>query len=348
MKRFSRTLKIVFKKLFKLYIIGAIILFIIFAATELIPNAGSLETFVMSMGVGILFSLFASFFIISFFLGPWISYYVMFKIGSDVVDTMEESECKSIDNNVYYRDIPQGYNPAIASLILNKWFEKKTDMTAMTLYLIKKGYLKKEGNDIVYTGKDMSDLPQSERYIVEGHANNNATFNYEGWKDIVVQEAKDKGYVESLGEFSKIEVTRKVQTYAFIIAACFIISSILGDEILGFVLFALLSMFVPFIIIIVIIFAFRRARIQVKLTQKGIEEQEKLVKLRKFLEDFSSLEKSNDEAVVLWEDYLIYAISLGVNTDIVEKSNMYKQLNYGTYTVNQQLAYDLARKYTSY
>ena len=44
--------------------------------------------------------------------------------------------------------------------------------------------------------------------------------------------------------------------------------------------------------------------------------------LKNYLEDFSIMEERNEEELVMWEYYLVYAVALGVNEtddDIIEK-----------------------------
>lgn len=43
-------------------------------------------------------------------------------------------------------------------------------------------------------------------------------------------------------------------------------------------------------------------------TQKGVEIQNKLAGLKNYIKDYSDLENRNIDEVILWEEYLIYAI----------------------------------------
>ena len=45
---------------------------------------------------------------------------------------------------------------------------------------------------------------------------------------------------------------------------------------------------------------------------------------KKYLEDYSMIEKQEEKSIVIWEKYLIYAISLGINKKIVRR---YAKLN---------------------
>ena len=47
------------------------------------------------------------------------------------------------------------------------------------------------------------------------------------------------------------------------------------------------------------------------------QEALKLAGLKKYLEDYSMLGEQEENAILIWERYLIYAISLGINKKIV-------------------------------
>lgn len=338
MKRFSKALVSTIKILLILYFILTIIISAVTFIPVLRGEVNISDELMLFYWIAILLS----FIMVTFFVAPFISWYLMIKLGNDVIDKMDGSEHKSLDNHVYYRDVPTNYNPAVASLILNKWFEKKTDITTMLLYFIKRLYLKKEGNEIIYTGKDTSDLTQSELYFVKSYSD--GSFVFETWRDFVIKEAKSMGYVENPVQISIEEFRLKTLKIAAIIFVSIIIAfNFIPDILLFVVLIPLIYILIPFGIIFLLILGYRRGQVNVKLTKKGIEEQEKLVKLRKYLTEFSSLQTSDDEAMVLWEDYLIYAVALGVNNSIVEKSIIYNKMNYGNFNINQKLAYEISQ-----
>ncbi len=339
MKRFSEALKKTVKIMLVIYLIITIIIsaFVFIPVVQLGTNATN-ELFVFYI-----IALLASFMMVTLFIGPFISWYLMIKLGNDVMDKIDGSEYKNLDNHVYFRDVPKDYNPAIASLILNKWVERNTDITTMLLYFIKRGYLKKDENNLVYTGKDLSDLSSSEKYFIENYSNGN--FVFEAWRNFVVQEAKDMGYVENPIEITEEQFKAKYSRVGIItFIVIMILFNFIPNILMSLIIVPLFFLLVPFGIIFLLILGYRRGQVNVKLTKKGIEEQEKLVKLRKYLTEFSSLETSDDEAIVLWEDYLIYAVALGVNSSIVENSKIYNKMNNGEFSINQRIAYELSQR----
>ena len=62
-------------------------------------------------------------------------------------------------------------------------------------------------------------------------------------------------------------------------------------------------------------------------TEKGNEIVEKIAGLKKFIKEFSLLSQREKEEVVLWEDFLTYAVLLEENEKIVKDIFSYKNLN---------------------
>ena len=64
-------------------------------------------------------------------------------------------------------------------------------------------------------------------------------------------------------------------------------------------------------------------------TQKGYELYTKVVGLKNYIKDYSNLSESELKEIVIWEDYLIYAIILN-NTSKLNKEAMdyYKKICY--------------------
>lgn len=56
-----------------------------------------------------------------------------------------------------------------------------------------------------------------------------------------------------------------------------------------------------------------------KRTQKGVDIVNKSYALKNYLKDFSIINEKNEEELILWEYYLVYAVALGVNEKIDDK-----------------------------
>lgn len=90
------------------------------------------------------------------------------------------------------------------------------------------------------------------------------------------------------------------------------------------IVFSLFFTFVAFIIpiIILIINAFMCGKIAKKLnvlTQKGVDLQEQWKGLKKFMEDFSRLDKREVPELIIWEKYLVYATAFGIADKVIKQ-----------------------------
>jgi uncharacterized membrane protein len=56
-----------------------------------------------------------------------------------------------------------------------------------------------------------------------------------------------------------------------------------------------------------------------KRTRYGNEQKAKWTAFRNFLKDFSRLDKAGLPSIVIWEHYLVYAISLGVAKEVIKQ-----------------------------
>ena len=93
------------------------------------------------------------------------------------------------------------------------------------------------------------------------------------------------------------------------------------------IVFLLFFTFVAFIIPIIIltINAFMCGIIAKKLnvlTQKGVDLQEQWKGLKKFMEDFSRLDKREVPELIVWEKYLVYATAFGIADKVIKQLKM--------------------------
>lgn len=60
-------------------------------------------------------------------------------------------------------------------------------------------------------------------------------------------------------------------------------------------------------------------KIKIQRTKQGMEYTEYIYGLKNFIHDFSNLSEANKDQLVLWDDFLIYAILLEENTQILDE-----------------------------
>lgn len=253
--------------------------------------------------------------------------------------------------SIYEREPPADYSPAIVSALINQWSKKPklNHMVAELLHLCLVGKLKlskiakpkvlgifgRDEYEIIIRDKSPEGLPKSEVLLLEKFTEA-AEYKFEGlffkkkvrdarpntvsltelqtflraepqkskqfaldWQDAAKEEA------ESLKFFAKQNGTKQ---FAVGTAGLALVSVIVG------ILLSTPILFFATIIIVIeaiaLFFIFPNAL--PNRTEKGTEHYIKWMRLKKFLEDFSSLKTVPPEAVVLWEKYLVYAIPLGV------------------------------------
>ena len=104
---------------------------------------------------------------------------------------------------------------------------------------------------------------------------------------------------------------------------------------LGFSLFFVTKYYPLFTIITILLFALNiytayHIRLNV-LTEKGKVEKKKLLELKKYIMDYSLIEKRDLESVIIWDDYLAYATAFGITNKVID--SIYE----GWYNLNMDL-----------
>ena len=79
--------------------------------------------------------------------------------------------------------------------------------------------------------------------------------------------------------------------------------------------------------IIASVYCFKIASRYNRLTKKGINEKEKWVALKKYMEDFSLIKDKEVPELILWEKYLVYATAFGIANKVLKQLKVvYPQL----------------------
>ena len=85
-------------------------------------------------------------------------------------------------------------------------------------------------------------------------------------------------------------------------------------------LFTLIGFIIPVIIFIVdAVICGKIAKKLNVLTQKGVDQQEQWKGLKKYMEDFSMLDRREVPELVIWEKYLVYATAFGVADKVIKQ-----------------------------
>jgi uncharacterized membrane protein len=244
-----------------------------------------------------------------------------------------EPEVKGYEQ-LYERDIPYDYSPAIVSALIRQHDKKPNaqDFVACILHLCLKGILKLnvvkkekilgifgkgEDYEIVFQ-KSEADLPKHERMVVnmlKAYGDKDITFSklkssaqddswhfrkmFKEWQEQVKQEAIGMGFFAKCNLY----VVYSVIAVIFLIIGCippFITIGFAFGGGLGLLLNSVFRQALP------------------RRTEKGALHYKKWVTLRHFLKDFRVVKEHPPASMILWEKYIVYGLSLGV-ADKVEK-----------------------------
>jgi uncharacterized membrane protein len=243
----------------------------------------------------------------------------------------------------YYRELPGEYTPAEMSSLMSMGHVGTRDITATLMDLVRKEQLLLTTNKYVKKGifrnKEEEDyivslnpnaptvnLKEHEAFLIgwfiRGLGDGNSLVldnissltqttsgarrfkrDYDQWCSLA------KGEAEKNGFFDK---TCRTGIWIGVLAAL----AYLG---LGFLVLAALQAGLGAVLIlqsiILLIFSARLSR----RTAYGSEQNAMWIAFRNFLKDFSHLDKAEMPAIILWEHYLVYAISLGVAKEVIRQ-----------------------------
>lgn len=239
----------------------------------------------------------------------------------------------------YYRDLPdEKATPGEAVKILNEKIDSFTPsnfgkvFSATMLDLSLKGYLeiKQEGKKVININilkEPNYEIKSDEKYIMEfvkkaAKGGNSLTLkelenyiknhpslteklletSYEKINNqLIVEQIIDKDIQK---EYKKYKDIQTGYIFAIIFLLCF----------------TLMAFFIP--IIIFIIDAILCGKIAKKLnvlTQKGVDQQEQWKGLKKYMEDFSMLDRREVPELVIWEKYLVFATAFGIADKVIKQ-----------------------------
>jgi len=243
----------------------------------------------------------------------------------------------------YYRELPQDITPAVLSKLMTIQGVGSKDIMATLMDLVRKKYLKieeipggrkKDYRFILIEGNDTTNLKEHESYLfhwlfysigngvsvtlkeIKDYAKASRTqssfrHNYNKWVKKVGEEFKKYNYFGQSKE--GLKTAGKVVLMEF--AGVFLLFA------LGALLKVQLFMIIPLVFAVgftgfgVIIYG---ALIR-KKTQTGINEYTKWRAFKRFLLHFSNMKDYEIPSIIVWEHYLVYAISLGVADKVISK-----------------------------
>ncbi|MCL2576848.1 MAG: DUF2207 domain-containing protein [Defluviitaleaceae bacterium] len=298
------------------------------------------------------------------FLGIFIIGIVIYSgIQKGRVKTLrEKSTFRSSQGIVYYRDFLKGVTPADMSILMNLKIDDRKDITATILRLCDKKVIDFAGNRMVFSNQELSlDKGESELLHILKNGGINPTW-VKNWKSNRFLEAKEKGFVKDYVYHGDTHadlfsgcvgcLPALFLMMLFMMGAVFCVNNLssLGEIFFSFeeiisqtnvkdltsgAIYLNGMMFCTNMIVIIPVFLFSKflgrandslRNEQFLRTPQGDELAEKIAGLKRFINEFSVLSEAEKEKIVLWNDFLVYAVVLEENTRIVNDiGKLYKK-----------------------
>lgn len=247
-----------------------------------------------------------------------------------------DKEYKPSFQGIYFRELPYDYSPAVMAVLWNFGGVTPKEITATLMDLVRRKVLqlktensekKKQSYTFSKLATNSVELKQHEQFLVNwliDDIGNGTEINLDELHSYTKTVKNAENFKKKYDKWVAM-VKAEADTYKFFDKspasgiALGIISGLIGigygiftvaahENILGFLLLVLTSV----ILIIYSALVKRRSKI-------GIEHFSKWKAFRKYLTDFSMLKDAEIPAITLWEHYLVYAISLGVATEVIKQ-----------------------------
>ncbi len=249
----------------------------------------------------------------------------------------------------YYRDFPEDYGPEVVGYLIRRNVSNN-DLSASILYLIyrknikyevkdKKDYLlilnnrdglnETEGKLVDWLFDDSTQISLSELKKKAKSSYSSFLTNYNNWLSSARSLGKSYQFFE---DNNKGKVLLALYCIIGFLAFVFAINTDV-DELLLFILIC--ASFGSLIYIMA----------STKKTIKGNEDYTKWKALKKFMLDFGNMKEKDLPEIVLWEKYLVYAVTLGCATKLAktmevkmaDMNNVYNNNMFDPYAFNNMM-----------
>ncbi|NLV15756.1 MAG: DUF2207 domain-containing protein [Syntrophomonadaceae bacterium] len=248
----------------------------------------------------------------------------------------------------YYRDLPANYSPAELSVLWNFKAMNANDITATIMDLARRQFLFLEEDSVkvrkLLGSKEVTTfrlsfmpapepaaLRKPEEAILKPHEMELIKFlknDIGGGKDYIYLtdiEEYAKKYGEAFYDFWSgwtSSINTKCETYNFFDSnGSMTLFTVLGGAalfILGFVLAARIGT-IGWAMMIAGIIVFFVPRLFKRRSVSGQEEYVRWGAFKRFLEHFSEMQRHEIPSLIIWEHYLVYAVTLGVAKEVIKQ-----------------------------
>ena len=265
------------------------------------------------------------FFLVTLIIIP-VCIYANQSIKNNIETKNIEDNYKDVYKYEYYREIINEYSPAVLSLVYNRKIKYSDTLVATILDLKLKNYIDIEDEGIKILKRETKDLLQNEKLIYEklerkkntkkianfkdvSNIFSNTYFKKE-WKSKIKIEAEEKKLCSSrLVAFDILEKIFIISFFTFLIIPLLLIARKLNFNTNINIVTYLIIVTVHCVVMCStgILRKFNQRNFFVR-TKEGVELQCKMSGLKNYIKDYSKLNERDLNELVLWEDYLIYAV----------------------------------------
>lgn len=271
---------------------------------------------------------------------------------------IRRSRFRNVQDIEYYREKLSGLSPAMISLLTDLHVEEEKDVAATILQLQMKGILDIQNDEAVILKKDDVVLSNSDEILLDiisqpgGLIKEDLKSRLLPWKTAVMQDAYVSPYFKNPEQFQMKAclpgcVTPIISILLIILAACsrpfkyvMEITEIEGlteeqfrgmlftdpQLLIGLLLVVLIFLLILVVFVSPILFVIRGVilaqtmeNVRLQRTEIGKETMEYIYGLKNFIHDFSNLSEATREQLILWDDFLIYAVLLEENEQILKE-----------------------------
>lgn len=270
--------------------------------------------------------------------------YIGIKIGRRMYKKQKLSQNDFQQTKEYYREILQGYSPAVLSFIDDFEIEYPSTIIASLLQLSKNHFITMEQGSIKKnTNEKLNDtnLESNETYILNHMKDDKVILNDIEFKKNLTEDALKKGLIKNIQE-EKAKRKKKIIKAIIIMFVIFFVTFIaisvieklnITEGILVAILFFIIAIllmgtvFYPFVLMIsYAVYLNKNQKCPYVRTEKGEEINKKLEGLKIYLKDYSYLEEKKESEVAIWEEYLVYSVLFNQNTKIIETYRKYIEI----------------------
>ncbi len=283
-----------------------------------------------------------------------VTIFLLARKTADISQEIQNRKYTSRENVIYFREKLNNISPTTMSLVQNLKIEEEKDLTATIMKLQLNKNISIENDNIKLLSNDVTELTSNERrlfYILTSEKINKKQI--EGWKEVALEEAKNQGYIEDKNPTKGLVIKKIILFLVFIVfilglkyfktsVTTFVdelehmgiteemqIDEIAGTEEFDFLINGLLQSFACIICIIgmlgwpifytVYIIRHQNKNNSLKRTPKGEQLTDEILGMKRFIHDFSMMDSADKESIVLWDDFLVYAIVLEENKKIIDE-----------------------------